>query len=231
MPRFWCPTSSARPPPLAPPPPAPAVALSIFDFVESQEECGQSLQQSEAPAAAPVPDAAASAPPPPAPAAPSKEKRTPPYSQLHQRLQWIATLNQANIAAAYNKDEILAMLRVHSVFIKASMVKLDCAKELLLLINAGGLAPPDSVADGQAADGTFAAPRAPAPAPSLPPKPPAAPPAPPKPAPPPPPPKPAPPPPPAAAPRAPPPPPPPAAPGRDPIFKSLALLVREHHTS
>ena len=74
----------------------------------------------------------------------------PPYAQLHQRLQWITTLNQSAIGQAFSKAEIIAMLRHHSIFVKASLGKSDCALEVLRLINAGGLSQPDGTSTASA---------------------------------------------------------------------------------
>ena len=70
----------------------------------------------------------------------------PPYAQLHQRLQWITTLDQGAIAGAFSKAELLAVLRVHSIFCKASLGKMDCALELLPCIAPLQLAGPAAVA-------------------------------------------------------------------------------------
>ena len=96
-----------------------------------------------APLPLPPPPSQHVAPPPkrPGPRAPSK-RAGPKYDELYRKLQWITTINQEQIAGAFSKADLLAFLRHHSVFLKASLSKMDCALELLKLINAGGLARP-----------------------------------------------------------------------------------------
>ena len=161
MPRLWFP---GQPPPAAPPPKPPSIshATSIFEFAaESQDTFGFGFPLSQEPAPAPPPPLAPKPAPPPKP--PPRETRIPPYAQLHQRLHWITTLTHGAIIGAFSKAEVLAMLRIHSIFLKASSTKDDCALELLRLINAGGLSKPENVVEPSPAPTAPTAPKAPAP--------------------------------------------------------------------
>ena len=56
------------------------------------------------------------------------------YAELHRRLEWINVVNERTLNGTYSKQELLAMLRRHSIHLSASRKKDELAIELMRLM-------------------------------------------------------------------------------------------------